>query len=51
LVSPLFLKRIPIKATSPREIKKNIKAFELGLELGKQKRFHNERHREDIKMA
>jgi indolepyruvate ferredoxin oxidoreductase beta subunit len=43
--------REAIKATSPREIEKNIKAFELGLELGKQKRFHKERHREDIKMA
>lgn len=30
--------REAVKATSPREIEKNIKAFELGLELGKQKR-------------
>lgn len=30
--------REAIKATSPREIEKNIKAFELGLVLGKQKR-------------
>jgi indolepyruvate ferredoxin oxidoreductase beta subunit len=37
--------------SSPGEIEKNIKAFDLGLELGKQKRFHNERPGEDIKMA
>jgi len=34
--------REAIKATSPREIENNIKAFELGLELGKQKRSHDE---------
>jgi len=33
--------REAIKVTSPREVEKNIKAFELGLELGKQKHPHD----------